>query len=102
MVRVLDQPAQVVLPQRIVDWSPVVGIDQRKVPQLIALVDVRHARRAELQKGLRQAVEYPEKRHALLQLQEIFEERVGFRTVEDGSNELQNRLLVLGVRRNPR
>ena len=41
---------------RIIDRSPVVGIDQTEIPYFIALINIGHARAGQFQKRLRQAV----------------------------------------------
>ena len=47
-----------------IDRPPVVGIDQRKIPKLRALIEVRHARHRRLQRDLAQRVQGAEQRHA--------------------------------------
>ncbi len=46
--------AQQSTPQGKIDWLPVVGIDQAEIPELAPLVDVGHARHAQLQNELGQ------------------------------------------------
>ena len=47
-----------------IDRPPVVGIDQRKIPELRALIEIRHARHRRLQRELAQRVQGAEQRHA--------------------------------------
>src|SRR5205823_6828849 len=55
-------------PATVVDRAAVVGIDQRKLPDLVPLVDIGHAGRGQLEKRLRQAVEQPEAPHPALEI----------------------------------
>ena len=61
------------LPRRIIDRAAVVGIDQAEIPELRALIDVRHAGHGELQDGLNKAVADAERRDPRLERQERFE-----------------------------
>src|SRR5438132_2853368 len=97
----LEDPAKCLLAHREVDWSAIVWIDQRKIPQLVALVDVGRARRAELQHRLRQRVEDAKPGRLFLERLEIIQERAALVWIEDRARELQDRILVLGIRRDP-
>ena len=66
-------------PQRVVDRAAVVGIDQRQVPQLVALVDVGHAGRGELEQRHRQAVEHAEPGDRRRRRAQVVEEQVVLR-----------------------
>ena len=55
VLRVRQEPAA----QLVVDRAAVVGVHQAEIPQLGALIDVRHARRGQLEQGLGQRGDAP-------------------------------------------
>ncbi|KWV87870.1 hypothetical protein PFLmoz3_02564 [Pseudomonas fluorescens] len=48
---------QCTLPRSEVHRAPVVGVDQAEVPELIALVNIRHTRHGQMKQGLRQPIQ---------------------------------------------
>ena len=88
--------------QIVIDRPAVVGIDQAEIPELVALVDVGHARRGQLQQRLRQRVERAEVRDlAPGRLRKSARKRLLRRVLQDRGDERAHRLVVGGVRVEP-
>src|SRR5215469_11499227 len=68
-IRILRSPTELIenpRSLRVIHGPAIVGIHQAEFPKLVALIDVRYARRGELYHRLRKAVEHPKMRdHAL-------------------------------------
>ena len=88
---------QQVLAHPPVDGAAVVGVDQAEVPQLGALVDVRHAGGGELHQELGQRVGVAGGRHAVDEVPQPVEERARAGGIEERVDEAQRLLLVAGV-----
>ena len=84
-----------------IDRPPVVGVDQREVPQLAALIGVGHARRGQLEQGLGQPVERADQRDLRLERQEIGQEGAAVLRIEDAPHEVLEAALVARIRRGP-
>src|ERR671933_174293 len=99
--RVRPYPVQRAPPSLEIDRPSIVGIDQRQVPQLVALIDVGHARGSELEDRLRQGIEDAEGGNLLLELVQIVQECAALAPVENRARELQDGLLIFGIGRDP-
>ena len=66
---------QLLAPRKI-NQPPVIGIDQVEIPELAALVDVRHTRDGQLQDELRQGSYCRRPRHQPDKIREIGEEGI--------------------------
>ena len=62
-------------PRAVIHRPPVVGVDERKIPELGALVDVRHAWQGELEHRAREAVQRAEDGEASGEGADAFDER---------------------------
>lgn len=87
--------------QRIVDGATVVRIDQIELPQLTALIDVRHTRGRQLEQRQRQTVQQAVTGHLASEWHEIGEEQVLFSGSEQCIDEIGERRLVIVIRINP-
>jgi len=87
----------VVPAKREIDSAPIVGIDERIVPDLVALVDIGHAWRGELAQRLRKAVQIAEPRHVPGQLFDLVGECVAFAPLQRELDELPEHLIVIGA-----
>src|SRR5438445_5128384 len=68
---VVRHPAQRALADLVVDGPPVVRIDERQVPELGALVEIRNARRGDLQHYLRERIVHADFGDSPLELEEV-------------------------------
>ncbi len=96
-----QSPSRLLCALAVVDRAPVVGIDQRQIPQLGALIKIRHARRGDLDEQLREAVVDAELGDALLKWQEGLEERIRPLPIENRIDESRDGLFVRLVRVSP-
>ena len=90
------------LPARgVIDRPPVVGIDEVQIPQLRALVEIRNARRGDLDEQLREAVVDAGFGDTRLERLERLQKCVRPAAVEDRAHERFDALLVFLVRAEP-
>ena len=83
--------------QREIDRATVVRVDQAEVPQLRALVEIRHAGRGQFQRRLHEAVVHAEPGDARLERQKRTEEGGCMLRIERLAHKAEHRLLVGGV-----
>ena len=103
------QPIPVRLLQRLqqagargkIDRPPVVGIDQREIPKLRALVEVRHARHGRLQRDLTERIQRAQQRQALRQRLQRAKKFAGQRGIENFGDEALDARLIRFVRVEP-
>ena len=94
---VLAEPRQHLSAQGKIDRPAVVRVDEAEIPELLALINVRHARRGQLQESLRQgAVEAPI-HDLLVKAAEFRQESVLGMVVEHGGDELADRGVIFRI-----
>src|SRR6202011_4395781 len=85
----------------VVDRPAVVRIDEAEIPQLRALIEIRHSGRGDLDQELREAVVDAELRDALLKRLKLLEKRVRTSPIEHGIDEAENGVFVLLIGTEP-
>ena len=97
-----SESSQMLAAQIEVDRPTIVGIDQRKIPQLVALVHVGHPGRARASaRSATAQLNMPKKATFCCSWAKSSRKAAALGGIEDRPHELQHRLLVLGVRRDP-
>ena len=78
--------------------SAVIGINQTKVPQLIPLIHIWHARRGEFQEGLCERIVHAVLRDLMTQLLEILTNE---QIIKHDADKLPHRVIIGLIRINP-
>ena len=84
-----------------VDWPSVVRIDQRQIPKLRALIEIRNTGHHCFQRNLREAVQRAEQGHALRELVEGVDERSGAVPIEQPVEKILESVLICFIGGDP-
>ena len=93
-VRCLSDRCERGCARREVDWPPVIGIDQRQIPELGALIEIGNSRQRRLQDQLGQTIERPHQRCAPRECVEAVNEDGGSLAIEKTPDKIRQASLV--------
>src|ERR1051326_960093 len=85
----------------VIDRAAIVRVDQAVIPDLVALINVRHTRRTELQQRLRKRIDRAQTRNLFRNWQENRREFVSRRWFQNFRNEIAHRSVPFFVRLDP-
>ena len=95
------QPFQHLLTHFVIDWTPVIGIDQAVLPNLSSLVNVGYARRCQLEQCLCKRIDRPEPSNLFRRRKKKRQELVSRGRFQNSRREIVHRGVPLFVRLDP-